>query len=163
MCIRDSDRGDRASPLGLLALGDEPQVVAEQGGIHDQEQAMLIADGAQLAQVGQGMRLSANQVGAGLEPHERDVLDPHLSDQVAQPAEIQVALERVGAGHVQGGRGIELLDPAAAAGADCWVQPAGTPCAVGIVLAWGRCEVPWEVRCCAARGGASRPPGRTLV
>ena len=74
---------------------------------------MPVADVADLPQVFQRMRLSADQVGAGLDADEGDVFRAVLGDDRLQLGDVHVALERIFAGDLQALVDDDLLDRAA--------------------------------------------------
>ena len=77
---------------GLAGL-DEVQVILQKGGVQYRQQAVTMADGGGGLHVGVGDGLAADQVGAGLQPDEGDVLRRFTLDAGGQRVQINVALE----------------------------------------------------------------------
>ena len=97
----------------LFAHLVEVEVVGQQAGVEHEQEAVLRADLADLGEVLQRHRLAADQVGAGLHAHERDLVGAVLLDDGFELGDVHVALERQVAGDLQPGVGDQLLDHAA--------------------------------------------------
>ena len=91
----------------------EIKIVRQQAGIHHQQNAMLIAYGANVAQVLDGYRLAANQVGTCFHAHKRNVLRTVLGNQRLESINIQITLERLRACHLQATALNDLFHPPA--------------------------------------------------
>ncbi len=97
--------GDDLLDSGILELGlallDEISVLGNETAVKDQRDAVLAGDGLDLAQVGHGERLSADQVGGGLHAHVRDVFHAVLGNDRFQFIRVHIALEGIATGCFQ--------------------------------------------------------------
>ena len=102
------DLGDGLVRVSLFPLPDEIGVLREQAAVQDQDEAVLIADLADLFEVGHGERLPAEKVGRGLHADEPDLVLAPFLDRILELLDVHVPLERMRALGFQGLVRVEL-------------------------------------------------------
>ncbi len=88
------DLADALVLHGFLAGLDEVEVVLKQGGVENGDDAVLLGDFGGFLHVLIGHRLTADEVGAGFQAHEGNVVDAFLGNAFLQTFNVDISLER---------------------------------------------------------------------